>query len=306
MKIKRTKWNPPGWPWELEVLTLVFCFLAVWGPYHVETSNHLSDHAMIATAGSEATQPEAIKTQFRFMIAVGIVALYVIHLMLASSILSHITVSPVHFFSPSVFALISHFRITHTPGFEFQFSYLMQSTYQAALIFVIVITATAILMWIRRIRDMRAFSSTNWGITARARYDRTYPELIMQMKPLFFPPRRYRACAEGIVIEGWHYAMPIGMGDINSMNKASISGIMGSGDFYAGSMKNAVRIDLHDSRQGLYISPENPDEFIAFCEKYLVRRKTSGPGLSTRHGAGPSGHTQRIATSPATPSGTTQ
>jgi len=300
-KIKRTKRNAPGWPWELEVLTLVFGFIAVWGPYFVETRNHGTDvFVSAASASIHDNQPEAVKTQFRFMISVGIVALYVIHLMLASSILSHITVSPVHFFSPSVFALISHFRITHTPGFESHFGYLSKSTYQASLIFIIVITATAILMWFRRIRYMRKFSGLNWGVITKARYDHTYPELVMQMKPLFFPPRRYLACPEGIVIEGWHYAMPIGMGDINSMTKISISGILSAGDYYAGSMKNAVRIDLHDSRQGLFISPENPDEFIAFCEKYLIRRKTSGPGMSTRHGA--PGHTQRIAPS-ATQSG---
>ena len=296
MNTNRRKWNPPGWPWELEILTLLFCGLAVWGPYHVETfTPEVSMAAETSASGGAAVSTDPIKTQFRFMIGVGIIALYIIHLIIASSILSHITVSPMHFFSPAAFALIAHFRITHTEGFaNAGFDFLSKSNSQAALIFVIVITATAILMWVRRIRYMRIYSGTEWGIASRAVYDRTYLELLMQMKPLFYPPRRYLAGPEGIVIEGWHYAMPIGMGDINSMKKMSVSGIMSAGDYFSGAMRNAVRIDLHDSRQGLFISPENPDAFIAYCEQFLVKRRSGGPGTSTRHGSSAAGQTQRI------------
>lgn len=293
MNNKKKKWNPPGWPWELELIILIFFVGALMIPLMLETPATGPVSRAAATAKITATDP--IRTQIGFLKNAMIASLYLVHLILGFVQYNRLTVSLMHFLSPTLFAYLAYNRISHTPGVEDSlFRFMDGSTWQYIVIGVVMPALTLLLMHLRRLRYMSSYEDTAWELDTPAAYDRGYLTLLGQMMPLFYPPSRYRVCKEGLVVEGWHYAMPVGFADINRIMRIPASGVLRSGYYHAGSLSHLVRIDLIDSPKPLFIAPRDPDAFVKCCQPYIARRPAAGKATLTKPGTvagtGP-GHT---------------
>lgn len=274
MMKKSQQWKAPGWPWELEIIIVLFVAAALAIPLQ-----------LVNVQGSSA---RPLGTEIGFLKAAMVVALYVLHVAFGFIHYNRLTVSLVHFLSPVFFAYIAYHRIVQSPGVaESAYQFLDGAIWQYAAIGVIVPALTLLLMHMRRLRYLNAFKDTVWELDAPAVMDQGYFTLLGQMMPLFYPPARYRVCAEGLLVEGWHYAMPVSFKNINRIMRIPSSSVLPRGYYLASSTTHLVRIDLLDSIKPLFISPQNPDGFAAHCQQHTGhRRSVQTSASSTRHGAG--------------------
>ena len=288
MSESKSKWNPPGWPWELELITLAFFLVALIVPFYFHADGLGQTTEEIRQSASNNginVGRNTLSTQIGFLWAFGIIAVYIFHLAFAFMEVNRITVSPFHLLSPCLFSVIAYYRIDSIPNLQdTALSALDGSVTQALFVALAVAVITIVLARIRTYRYMLNFENEKWDIVTPALYDKTYFSLLLQLRPLLYAPRLYRACNEGIIVEGWYYAMPIGFNVFQSVSKLSSSGIFNAGMYYAGSTKEMVRIELLDSIKATYISPANRDEFVMYCAQHVVRKKASHKASPTRHG----------------------
>ncbi len=278
MQTKSTKWNPPGWPWELEIIIFLLLMVSLFAPVY------FGGDAMPDVRGGLDPARKQLATQMNFLGTVAIIGVYVLHIMLAATGINRVTVSPVHFLSPLVMALIAHYRIAHSVTADTPAAGVQWVAWQIALVIFVSSVITLLLMMVRRHQYMKRFAGTSWLHEAPAAYAvRDYLRLIWQWRPLLYPPRKYRACAEGLIIEGAHYAMAFGFSDVQSMALVHGSAVLSSGQFYAGSSREMIRIGLYDSTATLWIAPANAGAFLHACQPFITRRKVSGKAVQTRY-----------------------
>lgn len=88
------------------------------------------------------------------------------------------------------------------------------------------------------------------------------------------------------MIVGWLYIMPIPFRAIESIVRSTKHHFISSSYSLATSTSNLVKIQLSDTSLPLFISPENPDEFVNYCSTHLrALHGTEGTHSgSTQHG----------------------
>jgi hypothetical protein len=76
---KNKTWAPPGWPWELDLLTLAFLVMGVLIPYNLFTQ-HMAESSL---AANQAVVK--LKEQTYILWSIGLCLLYVMHLALSGA-----------------------------------------------------------------------------------------------------------------------------------------------------------------------------------------------------------------------------
>ena len=277
---KNKTWAPPGWPWELDLLSLIFLVAGLLIPYNI----FIQHYAESSLAANQAALK--LKEQTYILWSIGLVVLFVMHLALAGASDDSMSTPFIHLFSPLVFAGLAYYRIytvSHDMG---QASFVTGHWTQMLLFGVVVVAATLIMARLGLARHMHRYRDESWDLICPARYDRSFFTLIVQFRPLVYPPRRYRLSQNGILVEGWFYAIVLPFSKLQSMNPVRFMGISTAGHYYASNSSNLVRFELLDSDRPLFISPEQRDEFIQYCMHHLLRARPSSVHRS-RHGTNP-------------------
>lgn len=272
MSNKKT-WSALGWPWELDLLALVFVVVSLIGPYLIY-SEHFASRTTLNPVAAH------INEQTYILWAIGICVLFAMHLALAGSLLDNLSTPFLHLLAPLVFALLAYYRIfavSHDMG---DVTPVNGSAAQIVLTAGGALFASLLLARFRMMRHRMRFRETVWDKTEASAFDSSFFELIIQFRPLVYPPRRYRASQEGILVEGWFYtfAMPFEM--IQSISAVRTMNIATDGDYYATNTKNLVRFELLDRSKPIFISPDNREEFIQYCAHHVARIRPPG----TKHG----------------------
>lgn len=277
---KNKTWAPPGWPWELDILSFVFLVLGVFIPYNL-FSQHQSESALAVNQAAIA-----LKEQTYILWSIGLVILFIMHLALAGASDDSMSTPFIHLISPLLFAGLAYYRIyvvAHDMG---QSTFVNGTWGQMVLCGVGVMVATLIMARLRLARHMHRYRDEAWDMECPASYDRTYFELIAQFRPLVYPPRRYRLSPQGILVEGWFYAIVIPFAKLQSINPVRAMGVSAAGHYYASNTNSLVRFELLDSDQPMFISPDGRDEFIQYCLHHAARMRPSSVHRS-RHGTNP-------------------
>jgi hypothetical protein len=269
---KNKTWAPPGWPWELDLLSLIFVIVALVVPYIYFGRG----------AGDDVTN--ALREQHHVLWAIGIVVLFVMQLVVGASTLELMSTPFLHLISPVIFATIAYFR-THTALAEARIkSPIDGSPLQYILVVAAAMLLALIIAKIRKARFLRRFRDIRWEIVQKAPYDKTYWQLLTEFQPLVYPPRTYKACDDGILIEGWFYAMAIPFEMFQSMTAAGGMRHATNGRHFASTTRSMIRIELLDNAEPLYISPENRQEFLAYCASHVARlRPQAGQPAKATH-----------------------
>ncbi len=256
---KNKTWSPPGWPWELDLLALIFVVIALVVPY-VYFGGAASDDVT-----------RALREQQHVLWAIGIVVLFVMHLAVGGATLELISTPFLHLISPVVFALIAYYR-SHTVFTQAQ----IESRIDGSPLQYIAVAAGSLILSLlvarfRKSRFLFRFRNVQWDIIQKAPYDNTYWNLITEFQPLVYPPRAYRACSEGILIEGWFYVMAVPFEMFQSLTAAAGLRHATNGRYLASTTRNMIRIELLDNSEPLYISPANRQEFLSYCASHFGR-----------------------------------
>lgn len=284
---KNKTWAPPGWPWELDILALIFLVIALAVPYAIFSGQTADPSLSINPA------EQKLKEQTYMLWSIGICLLYVMHLALAGARLETLSTPFIHLLSPMVFALLAYFRIYTVATDMEQSTMVTGEPAQIALLIAGVFVLTFVVARLRMARYLHRFRDVQWDLLCASRYDASYLELITQFRPLVYPPRRYRVCENGILVEGWFYTIAIPFEMVQTINPVRTMGIAAAGNYYASNTGALVRFELLDSGKPIFISPDNRDEFIQYCARHVARMRPSAnhqsrhggtsPGTSARH-----------------------
>jgi len=276
--VKRRKtWEAPGWPWELEVVALLFVVVAVIVPYYLETELALEQQpeaVSIVQRVQQEKQAESGQQSWNdmkdFVWAFAIMGLYLVHLVIANTALDWNSTSFAHLFSPLLFAGLTYYRL-HQLGLErVNSGYIIRESCLLDYAWLIgVLLITLLVARLRMVRYMRHLRTCKWDVSTPCVYDRTFFKMLAFFRPLVFPPRRYRACEEGILIEGWYYVMPLPFSDIHAISAIKQTSILSSGYYLATSLRSLVRIQLADQKEPVYISPANPRAILRYAQNHL-------------------------------------
>lgn len=272
---KQKTWGAAGWPWELELLALVFVITALAIPFWLE-SQHVPDTeelSLVARAQMERRADVAtFEDQKSFFWAIGIVGLYLVHLLMAYSAIDMISTSFTHLFSPLAFSMITYIRLMGLEDRGISAQIVSGKPHELAFWIVGVLLITFLVARIRMARHMLRFKQVEWDIVSSSRFDGTFlSDLLITIRPLIYPPRAFRACEDGLLIEGWLYILPLPFSAIQSVEGVKRANMSAAAHFYATSIKSLVRVQLSESKIPLYISPSDRDQFISYCNRRLSR-----------------------------------
>ena len=277
---KNKTWAPPGWPWELDLVTLAFLVIGVLIPYNIFTS-HIADSSL---AANQAVAK--LKEQTYILWSIGLCLLYIMHLALSRTGDDSLSIPVVQLISPMLFACLAYYRI-HTVSHDMQQPTMLTGGFgQIALLLVVVMLITFIVARLRLARHLHRFRDTQWDLECSASFDSSYFSLLAEFRPLVYPPRRYRVCDQGLLIEGWFYSVVVPFSSVQSASTVRASAIAAAGHYYASNTANLVRLELTDSPLPLFISPEGRDEVVHYITQHTTHMRPSQHHRS-RHGTHP-------------------
>ena len=291
---RKLRWGPPGWPWELELLALVFVIISIVVPYYLQFKEAPeSGQTMSVLAQAERQQQQQQQQQQsarwrdleEFFWAIVIVGLYIAHLAIAAAGTDYMSTPFTHLFSPLVFSMITYFRLFEiTRKAPAGSSIVSGSPLEIACWVLGILVITFMVARIRMARYMLNFKNVDWEIASPTKLDNTYLQLIAFIRPLIYPPRLYRACAKGILIEGWFYAMPIAFDAVQGIDAVQGAGFASSGYCLATSSRSLLRIQVADKSEPILISPRDRAAFLHYCEQRLATKRAVQRPPETRPG----------------------
>lgn len=228
-------WSPPGWPWELELLALLFVITAIVIPIYLGSMQPVQEQELSLIEQARADKLHrsgADDASAGFFWAVVIVGLYLAHIAMASASLEYISTSFTHLISPLLFSMITYFRLFELTEGSNVTMHVVKGTMPEILLWVIgVLAITFLVARIRMARHMLKFRDVKWQIVTPAKVDSSYFRLMPYITPLLYTPKCYKACSEGLVIEGRMYVMPIPYESIQSLSSVKRSAYTSSGSY---------------------------------------------------------------------------
>lgn len=311
----KQRWNPPGWPWELEMLALIFVIIAIAVPYYLKLSQPPPDTNQSLLAQAQTLRSEEMSTWEDlqgFFWAIILVGLYLAHLAMGAASIDFMSTPFTHLFAPLIFSIITYARLYNLnvgvgPG-----SYIVRGALWEVIAWIGgVAIITYLVARMRMARLMLAFRDVEWKISTASLKDATYWQLIFQLRPLIYPPRWLRACEDGVLIEGWFYAMPLAFDNIHAVDAVQGAAMYTRGYCLATSMNSMVRIQVADRTEPILISPKDRTAFVRYCQEQLAMRappvalRSDETGKGTKQGTSGKGTRPGVVRSRKTPAGTT-
>ncbi len=210
---------------------------------------------------------DTLQIRHQFLGGAFIAILYVAHICWAMSTTEHISLSASHLFAPTVFAGGAFLRMMqHSHYIGYADRLFVRPGLQAAVLLVGMQTITFLIARRRMLRVYRRFKGQEWDLVMAPRRDRSWLKLMLaRIQPIFYPPHTFRACPQGILIEGYSFAMPIAFEEIETVFPVAVAPLSSPGTYLASSANHLVGIKLYEEETPFYLSPKNPDRFFAYC-----------------------------------------
>lgn len=283
-------WRLPGWPWELELLVLVFAVTAITLPYllqHMQTPDPSQLSLLAKAEMAKKQQVAAWHTWEGFFWTLVIAGLYLAHLAVASAAIEYLSTPFTHLFSPLLFSSISYYRLCELiRGSPLDGGIVSGSFLELLLWLASVLAITFLLGRIRMARLMLRFRDVDWEISSPSVVDKSFLALLFRVRPLIYFPKVFRACKNGLLIEGWLYAMPIPFDLIEAMEPVRESTFRLPGYCLTTSADSTIQIQLAGRQEPVLISPRHGETLVTYCRQYIGRKRTGSTWLGgTKPGA---------------------
>jgi len=279
LSTNRKIWAPPGWPWELELLALVFVITALVVPYLLARGEAPTPEAITLIQRGELARQQmdtaTLQDQLGFFWAVAIIGVYVVHIALASMSIDLISTSFTHLISPLVFSMITYYRLWAVQTSADVSAKVVSGEPREIALWILAVTIVTILVARIRVgRHMLNFKEVDWDIVTPTKFEfLRYLELIPTVTSLIYPPRLYRASPDGIMIEGWLYVMPIPYRIVASIEPVNRTRLTTSAHQFATTTRDLIRLQLTDRQIPVYISPRDRDAFVHYCKERIAERR---------------------------------
>lgn len=276
MTASRKTWNPPGWPWELECIAIATMLLSVFFPAIFDAMGIDRTPSLIDEATGVSVNGNPLAEQQQIVLSFGLVALYLIHLVIAATTFSHLTTPITHMITPLVFSGAAYVRASaYVEANRLEVAFFNGSTGNLILLILGVLVLCLVAARVRMARYLLLFRDEEWDLRTPTVFDSSFWSIISQWRPLIYMPRNYRACANGILVEGWFYIMPVPFEVFHTVTPIANVSMSVTGSYYATTARSLIRIELLDSTVPMFISPRHRDTFLQYCQKHIERRKAS-------------------------------
>lgn len=296
-----SKWRP-GWPWELELLTILFVLAAAAIPLYTCYSSSPPTPTSTSLAGAyhmhyrDLTSRNELITNLYWGFAV--VALYLIYLLTANYTRGWISAPLSHFLAPLIFAGLGVYRLSGYCPHNLKEPIMDPSALNYGAWGVGTLCLVFLAGQLTRWRHLRRFRHQQWLVDSPTALDRTFLRLIPFLRPLFYPPVRYRLAEEGILIEGVNYVIALPMDIIQTVEYATLGSSCSSAFVVATSARYLVRIRLKHWSEPLLVSPLERESFVSKALEIIDSRRPAtrcGTRPGTRRGTRSSRHGARLS-----------
>ena len=311
----KQRWSPPGWPWELELLALVFVIIAIAVPYYLKLAQPPPEASQSLLAQAQTLRREEMSTWEDlqgFFWAIILIGLYLTHLAMGAASIDYMSTPFTHLFAPLLFSIITYVRLYNLNLGVGPSSFIVRGALWEVIAWLGgVAIITYLVARMRMARLMLSFRGVDWKISTPSLRDSTYWQLIFQLRPLIYPPRWLRACEDGILIEGWFYAMPLAFDNIHAVDAVQGAAMFTHGYCLSTSLNSMVRIQVADRTEPILISPKDRNAFVRYCQEQLALRappvalRSGETSKGTSHGTSAKGTRPGIVRTRKTPSSTT-
>jgi len=285
----RNQWMRPGWPWELELLSFVFVLVSIVVPLYAA---YLSEPAPTPTLLQQAlgTTAKAHVTHFvhgHDAAWAGVLLALFAAVIAASRRGADMLSTPfVHLVAPLFFSFVAYYRLYEVPQASgVRLSIISSDSGHVVAWAAGVIVIILLLTRLRMARYALIFRDITWDLSVPARRDASIFRLATRILPLIYEPRIYRACDEGIAVEGWFYIMVMPFNLVQSISETSQPDRLPPGQYFACSVTRLIRIQMSSWPHPFFIAPINHDEFFAYCNHRIrrIHRQTTLSGLASAH-----------------------
>ena len=164
------------------------------------------------------------------------------------------------------------------PGNVFQ-----GAAWELILILVFVLILAVLLARVRMQRVAINLKGTHWDMEVSAR-DATNNKLAVyaRIDPIFYRPRSYKLCSEGILIEGWNYVIPVPFEQTKSIRKRDKGDFSSAGFHAVRTLDNLILLDILFSKEPILIAPEKETIFLDKAKERLAEFKARNYHQSPR------------------------
>lgn len=209
--------------------------------------------------------------RYQFLATAFLGVLYVGHVLWAYSTTEYITLSASHLLAPTLFAGGAFVRMyQHSSLIGYVEHLFPRPALQATLLLFGVQAITLLIARHRMLRVWRRFRGMDWDLVMKTRRDRSWLTLMLaRIQPAFYPPHSFRACPEGIVVEGFTFAMPVAFREIERVYPVGTASLSSPGTYLASSATRLVAVKLYEEDDPFLLSPDNPERFCAYCQDRL-------------------------------------
>ena len=95
----------------------------------------------------------------------------------------------------------------------------------------------------------------------------------------------FRACPQGILVEGWFYVMPIPFTSIQAVDPVQGTAFISSGYCLATTTSSLLRVQITERTEPILISPRDRESFLHYCHQRLAVTKPRTKAGETASGA---------------------
>ncbi len=263
-------WHKVAWPWELEILVLLFVGLALL--FSLGCCLYPKNTAGLPLI----TQADMIRRAMRHQPdlpnpfwTLSICGLYLLHILVARRSSRFLSSSLSHLVSPAIFAVIVHNRLyAFSEKTGVALISVSNTVFDTSLWLIGALVLTAVFVRFNLARILLGFKDCDWVYTTTSQLDRTFFKLIYRLTPLLYFPRLIRICPDGILIEGWFYIMPISFQDIRILDTVRGTAFAASSFCLATSLNSLARIETTDKSRPVLISPRHSEVFLRYCRQF--------------------------------------
>lgn len=265
---KKTAWEQIKRPWELEILTALIVLLGIVLPYLLPQT----DFDVVQAFLDESTILQ--QRDYSILWIPGFVIMYVLYLMAASHSAAYVSMPFVSIIAPIGFAVLVYVRLfSILKGHETTWPIARGTAGEMTAWILLVLSISVYLTLRRKHHEMKKFDEMEWDIVMKPKVDRSLWRLSLRIQPLFYIAKSYRACGDGILIEGWTYVIPVPFNRMRGMASARTGDLMMAGFYAASSMESLIRIQISGFSDPIFLSPDHPNLFHKYCEQLILERK---------------------------------
>ena len=203
--------------------------------------------------------------------ALGLLGVYALHLTLAHRVSRLISTPIYHLFTPAVFMGILYSRLAGLLVEPETGQLLVTGTFLEGATWVLLVLAlTFVVARVRMGRYLLNFKTVEWALTTPTRADRSMLSLLPYLTPLLYPPRIYHVFTDGIVVEGYLYALAIPFEDVQSVTRIAPKATIPRGLVLATSRESLICVQVKTHNVAVCLSPREPKAILTYAQTHLA------------------------------------